>query len=102
MHKFGMQYLLLLLVESMEPLVTWVRLVLGTHIFFNQDPLFCKLFYDYFLLFNFKIRTLGMLRSRFDSVPSAFYERLVPMQKEEHKRDPLVRKKNIIYFSFLF
>ncbi|KVH97549.1 1,3-beta-glucan synthase subunit FKS1-like, domain-1 [Cynara cardunculus var. scolymus] len=37
-----------------------------------------------------EIRTLGMLRSRFDSVPSAFYERLVPMQKEEPKIDPLI------------
>ncbi|KAL7607018.1 hypothetical protein Lser_V15G15427 [Lactuca serriola] len=50
-----------------------------------------------------EIRTLGMLRSRFDSVPSAFYERLVPMQKEEHKRDPLENdslvRKNIAKFS---
>ncbi|KAK9051238.1 hypothetical protein SSX86_027864 [Deinandra increscens subsp. villosa] len=51
-----------------------------------------------------EIRTLGMLRSRFDSVPSAFYERLVPMQKEELKNDPLeddsmVIRKNIAKFS---
>ncbi|KAL8268757.1 hypothetical protein R6Q59_002555 [Mikania micrantha] len=50
-----------------------------------------------------EIRTLGMLRSRFDSVPSAFYERLVPKQKEE-KKDPLeddslVIRKNIAKFS---
>ncbi|GJY84562.1 callose synthase 7 [Tanacetum coccineum] len=37
-----------------------------------------------------EIRTLGMLRSRFDSVPSAFHERLVPMQKDELKRDPMI------------
>ncbi|KAI3711097.1 hypothetical protein L2E82_40935 [Cichorium intybus] len=50
-----------------------------------------------------EIRTLGMLRSRFESVPSAFYERLVPMQKEEPKRDPLENdslvRKNIAKFS---
>ncbi|KAJ9563699.1 hypothetical protein OSB04_008859 [Centaurea solstitialis] len=50
-----------------------------------------------------EIRTLGMLRSRFDSVPSAFYERLVPMQKEEPKQDPLeddsLVRKNIAKFS---
>ncbi|XP_076926135.1 callose synthase 7-like isoform X2 [Bidens hawaiensis] len=50
-----------------------------------------------------EIRTLGMLRSRFYSVPEAFYERLVPMQTEELKEDPseeddsLVRK-NIAKF----
>ncbi|KAI3796322.1 hypothetical protein L1987_38989 [Smallanthus sonchifolius] len=50
-----------------------------------------------------EIRTLGMLRSRFDSVPSAFYERLVPPQKEELKKDPLeyekLVRKNIAKFS---
>ncbi|KAK1438031.1 hypothetical protein QVD17_03832 [Tagetes erecta] len=49
-----------------------------------------------------EIRTLGMLRSRFESVPSAFNERLVPMQTEEPKSDHhevnLV-KKNIARFS---
>nr|KAJ0222486.1 hypothetical protein LSAT_V11C200077270 [Lactuca sativa] len=33
-----------------------------------------------------EIRTLGMLHSRFKWVTSAFYEHLVPMQKEEPKR----------------
>ncbi|KAL7608711.1 hypothetical protein Lser_V15G10958 [Lactuca serriola] len=51
-----------------------------------------------------EIRTLGMLRSRFKSVPLAFCERLMPMQKEEPKRDHveddlLVTKKNIAKFS---
>nr|XP_043638747.1 callose synthase 7-like [Erigeron canadensis] len=56
-----------------------------------------------------EIRTLGMLRSRFESVPSAFNERLVPMQKEEPKRDHLNERalqeddlwvrKNIAKFS---
>ncbi|KAM0047910.1 putative 1,3-beta-glucan synthase [Helianthus debilis subsp. tardiflorus] len=50
-----------------------------------------------------EIRTLGMLRSRFDSVPAAFYERLVPMQKEELEKDPLeddqLVRKNIAKFS---
>ncbi|XP_071706332.1 callose synthase 7-like [Rutidosis leptorrhynchoides] len=50
-----------------------------------------------------EIRTLGMLRSRFDSVPSAFYERLVPLQQEELKRDPMeddsLVRKNIAKFS---
>nr|XP_043626989.1 callose synthase 7 [Erigeron canadensis] len=53
-----------------------------------------------------EIRTLGMLRSRFDSVPSAFYERLVPMKKEELKRDPLeddlLVRKNIAKFSHVW
>ncbi|KAK9052604.1 hypothetical protein SSX86_029234 [Deinandra increscens subsp. villosa] len=51
-----------------------------------------------------EIRTLGMLRSRFESVPSAFNERLVPMQKDEPKSDRqyddnLSVRKNIAKFS---
>ncbi|KAI3713989.1 hypothetical protein L1987_72578 [Smallanthus sonchifolius] len=50
-----------------------------------------------------EIRTLGMLRSRFESVPSAFNERLVPMQKDEpksdHHEDSLWVRKNIAKFS---
>ncbi|KAI3698334.1 hypothetical protein L2E82_41805 [Cichorium intybus] len=50
-----------------------------------------------------EIRTLGMLRSRFKSVPLAFCKRLVPMQKEEPKRGPLeddlLMRKNIAKFS---
>ncbi|XP_023736557.1 callose synthase 7 isoform X2 [Lactuca sativa] len=51
-----------------------------------------------------EIRTLGMLRSRFKSVPSAFCERLMPVQKKEPKRDHveddlLVTRKNIAKFS---
>ncbi|KAI3728580.1 hypothetical protein L6452_17218 [Arctium lappa] len=49
-----------------------------------------------------EIRTLGMLRSRFESVPSAFYERLVPMQKEpkrEQLEDASLVRKNIAKFS---
>ncbi|XP_071703177.1 callose synthase 7-like isoform X2 [Rutidosis leptorrhynchoides] len=50
-----------------------------------------------------EIRTLGMLRSRFESVPSAFNERLVPMLKGEPKRDHLEDnlwvRKNIAKFS---
>ncbi|KAL4569972.1 hypothetical protein LXL04_025621 [Taraxacum kok-saghyz] len=50
-----------------------------------------------------EIRTLGMLRSRFESVPLAFYERLVPMQKEDHRKDHLEDdlsvRKNIAKFS---
>ncbi|MFS8015984.1 putative callose synthase [Helianthus anomalus] len=46
-----------------------------------------------------QIRTLGMLRSRFESVPSAFNERLVLMQKDEPKSDHHV----MLYFlSFMF
>ncbi|CAK9176440.1 unnamed protein product [Ilex paraguariensis] len=49
-----------------------------------------------------EIRTLWMLRSRFESVPSAFSKRLVPGLKEQSKRDhsddTLVRK-NIAKFS---
>ncbi|KVH95817.1 1,3-beta-glucan synthase subunit FKS1-like, domain-1 [Cynara cardunculus var. scolymus] len=42
-----------------------------------------------------EIRTLGMLRSRFESVPSAFYERLVPMQKEP-------RREQLVVLNFIF
>ncbi|OVA17115.1 Glycosyl transferase [Macleaya cordata] len=37
-----------------------------------------------------EIRTLGMLRSRFDAVPIAFSARLVPSSKEESKKHHLV------------
>ncbi|XP_042503255.1 putative callose synthase 6 isoform X2 [Macadamia integrifolia] len=38
-----------------------------------------------------EIQTLGMLRSRFESVPAAFTERLVPLPNEDVRRNPLVR-----------
>lgn len=34
-------------------------------------------------LFSFQIRTLGMLRSRFQSLPGAFNARLIPEEKNE-------------------
>ena len=43
-----------------------------------------------------------MLRSRFESVPLAFVERLVPMQKDpkrDHVEDDLSVRKNIAKFS---
>ncbi|XP_026404620.1 callose synthase 7-like isoform X3 [Papaver somniferum] len=49
-----------------------------------------------------EIRTLGMLRSRFESVPSAFSKRLVPTSKEESKKDQMDgtwERKNIAKFS---
>ncbi|CAH9104298.1 unnamed protein product [Cuscuta epithymum] len=49
-----------------------------------------------------EIRTLGMLRSRFVSIPSAFRERLVPHSKEEHGQvngDDSLERKNIAKFS---
>ncbi|MCL7041145.1 hypothetical protein MKW94_007153 [Papaver nudicaule] len=49
-----------------------------------------------------EIRTLGMLRSRFESVPIAFSERLVPTSKEESKKDHMDgtwERKNIAKFS---
>ncbi|KAL8147544.1 callose synthase 7-like [Apium graveolens] len=49
-----------------------------------------------------EVRTLGMLRSRFESVPSAFRERLIPFSKEmarkEHMDDP-TGKKNSAKFA---
>ncbi|GAB2276965.1 Callose synthase 3 [Dionaea muscipula] len=36
-----------------------------------------------------EIRTLGMLRSRFDSLPGAFNARLIPLDKDEHKKKGL-------------
>ncbi|GMH07103.1 hypothetical protein Nepgr_008943 [Nepenthes gracilis] len=49
-----------------------------------------------------EIRTLGMLRSRFDSVPLAFRKRLVPLSIEEAKSNRLddeAARKNIAKFS---
>ncbi|KAL8031752.1 hypothetical protein ABFX02_13G047800 [Erythranthe guttata] len=49
-----------------------------------------------------EIRTLGMLRARFESVPSAFSKRLVPYSKEEakqHQRDDTWERINIAKFS---
>ncbi|XP_057956025.1 callose synthase 7 isoform X2 [Malania oleifera] len=49
-----------------------------------------------------EIRTLGMLRSRFDAVPLAFSERLVPSTIEEAKRDQSgqsIERRNIARFS---
>ncbi|KAI3465923.1 hypothetical protein Pfo_022586 [Paulownia fortunei] len=49
-----------------------------------------------------EIRTLGMLRARFESVPSAFSNRLVPYSKEEikrHETDDTLERINIAKFS---
>ncbi|XP_059281975.1 callose synthase 7-like [Lycium ferocissimum] len=49
-----------------------------------------------------EIRTLGMLRSRFESIPSAFSERLVPSSKVEKRHgyeDDSLERKNIAKFS---
>ncbi|KAL8126863.1 hypothetical protein AgCh_013964, partial [Apium graveolens] len=57
-----------------------------------------------------EVRTLGMLRSRFDSVPSAFRKRLVPYSKEmariEHLDDPMGKKSSAkfsqVWNEFIF
>ncbi|KAJ7965070.1 Callose synthase-like protein [Quillaja saponaria] len=49
-----------------------------------------------------EIRTLGMLRSRFESVPSAFCDRLLPSRSKEAKikgLEELFERRNIAYFS---
>ncbi|XP_075498052.1 callose synthase 7 isoform X4 [Primulina tabacum] len=49
-----------------------------------------------------EIRTLGMIRARFESVPSAFSKRLVPYSKEEtgqNQPDDTTERKNIAKFS---
>lgn len=52
-----------------------------------------------------EIRTLGMLRSRFESVPSAFSDRLMPSsenknaKKKKHLVDEALVRKNIANFS---
>ncbi|KAI9178176.1 hypothetical protein LWI28_023576 [Acer negundo] len=48
-----------------------------------------------------EIRTLGMLRSRFESVPSALCRRLVPSSDAdtEYSRETEIERKNIAYFS---
>lgn len=42
-----------------------------------------------FLRNGFQIRTLGMLRSRFESLPGVFNDRLVPKEKSEPKKKGL-------------
>ncbi|KAI5662092.1 hypothetical protein M9H77_21415 [Catharanthus roseus] len=49
-----------------------------------------------------EIRTLGMLRSRFESIPSAFRDCLVPysrMEHKKHKKDPSLDATTIMKFS---
>ncbi|XP_031393208.1 callose synthase 7 isoform X2 [Punica granatum] len=50
-----------------------------------------------------EIRTLGMLRSRFDAVPSAFSQYLLPSSKSEGSKrrdqDESMERRNIAYFS---
>ncbi|KAK4796444.1 hypothetical protein SAY86_028770 [Trapa natans] len=50
-----------------------------------------------------EIRTLGMLRSRFDAVPSAFSEHLLPSSKDEDstrtEQDKSRERRNIAFFS---
>ncbi|KAL3502930.1 hypothetical protein ACH5RR_037379 [Cinchona calisaya] len=49
-----------------------------------------------------EIRTLGMLRSRFESIPSAFINCLVPSSKEEikqHKKGRMLETKSVAKFS---
>ncbi|XP_023530416.1 callose synthase 7 [Cucurbita pepo subsp. pepo] len=52
-----------------------------------------------------EIRTLGMLRSRFEAIPSAFSERLVPSSDMDSKGKDLVEsrvRKNITNFSHVW
>lgn len=44
---------------------------------------------DYLSPFCFQIRTLGMLRSRFQSLPGAFNARLIPLEKKEKAKKGL-------------
>ncbi|CAA2967687.1 callose synthase 7-like isoform X1 [Olea europaea subsp. europaea] len=47
-----------------------------------------------------EIRTLGMLRSRFDSVPRAFNKTLVPKDEmKQHQQDNAMESRNIAKFS---
>ncbi|OMO49645.1 Glycosyl transferase, family 48 [Corchorus capsularis] len=52
-----------------------------------------------------EIRTLGMLRSRFESVPSAFCRRLVPLTNQYSRKrnlDEATERKNIAAFSLVW
>ncbi|OMO74635.1 Glycosyl transferase, family 48 [Corchorus olitorius] len=52
-----------------------------------------------------EIRTLGMLRSRFESVPSAFCRRLVPLTNQYSRQkhlDEATERKNIAAFSLVW
>ncbi|KAG7023001.1 putative callose synthase 6, partial [Cucurbita argyrosperma subsp. argyrosperma] len=63
--------------------------------------LISKLAFSYYV----EIRTLGMLRSRFEAIPSAFSERLVPSSDMDSKGKDLVEsrvRKNITNFSHVW
>ncbi|XVE86251.1 hypothetical protein DITRI_Ditri18aG0020500 [Diplodiscus trichospermus] len=52
-----------------------------------------------------EIRTLGMLRSRFESVPAAFCRRLVPLTNQNNRKrllDEATERKNIANFSLVW
>ncbi|CAN6701588.1 unnamed protein product [Malus baccata var. baccata] len=49
-----------------------------------------------------EIRTLGMLRSRFESVPSAFSDRLMPSPNEDANENEERQRKNIANFSHVW
>lgn len=54
----------------------------------------------------FQIRTLGMLRSRFESLPGAFNDRLVPLERNEPKKKGLratfSRNFNEVHILYLY
>lgn len=55
-----------------------------------------------FLLLLKQIRTLGMLRSRFQSLPGAFNTYLVPNDKADKKRFSLSKSSNEVYFVLTY
>lgn len=65
--------------------------------------MFTNIWFCSFCCFTFKqIRTLGMLRSRFLSLPGAFNTYLVPNDKVEKKRFSLSKSFNEVYFVLTF
>lgn len=51
---------------------------------------FCNFtFCNHFIVYWFQIRTLGMLRSRFESLPGAFNACLIPEEKSEPRKKGL-------------
>ncbi|XP_044504191.1 callose synthase 7-like [Mangifera indica] len=82
----------------------WAPIVL---VYFMDAQIWYSIFFTLFGVINGalshlgEIRTLGMLRSRFDDVPLAFCDRLVPSSKEDKKKymDEAIHRMNIANFS---
>lgn len=122
-HKFGMHFSLHWLVVSTGLIVVLARLVIYLHILLHCSMhymcwpfvgfwkrLFSPNVVEHYLSWGTyarllgtwnQIRTLGMLRSRFESLPVAFNERLIPSDANKRKglRAAFSRKPKVLISS---